>query len=99
MGRTVGKRIRPGERARALCDYCGALWDRRKLRVDGAGRLVCPDEGPGRDGVTLSRLNAEHAQAWAERQGRHDPPDGTFDKETATAIPNPIAGVRTGTFS
>ncbi len=43
------------------CDYCGVLWPRSRLRRDGAGLLSCPDEGDGRDSVTLSRLNAAGA--------------------------------------
>lgn len=42
-----------------MCDYCGAHWRRSQLRVDGAGFLVCPDEGQGRDTVTLDLLNAD----------------------------------------
>ena len=41
------------------CDYCGAKWRRSQLRRDGAGLLVCPDEGDGADTVTLDRMNAE----------------------------------------
>lgn len=41
------------------CDYCGMMWKRSKLRKDGAGLFVCPQEGPGRDAVTLTRLNQD----------------------------------------
>jgi hypothetical protein len=43
------------------CHYCQTLWPRSKLRRDAAGFLSCPDEGPGRDSVTLARLNAQGA--------------------------------------
>ena len=41
-----------------MCDYCGIIWPRSKLRLDGAGRLVCKDEGPGLDYVTLQERDA-----------------------------------------
>jgi hypothetical protein len=41
------------------CDYCGVAWRRSQLRRDGAGLLVCPDEGPGEDAVTLSEKNQD----------------------------------------
>lgn len=63
--RTVGRRW-PGSAPRsdyvALCAYCGTHWRRSQLRVDAAGRLYCPQEGSGRDAVTLARLNAAGAQ-------------------------------------
>lgn len=34
-------------------------WKRSALRKDGAGLFVCPQEGPGRDAVTLTRLNQD----------------------------------------
>jgi hypothetical protein len=39
------------------CDYCGFAWKRSALRKDGAGLYVCPQEGRGRDVVTLTELN------------------------------------------
>lgn len=65
--RTVGRSIRPGERRRIQCDYCNTLWDKRLLRRDASGLWVCPQEGPGRDGVTLTRGNAEASRAAAQR--------------------------------
>jgi len=65
--RTVGRRIRPGERRRVQCDRCNTLWDKRQLRRDAEGMWVCPQEGPGRDGVTLTRGNAEASRASAQR--------------------------------
>ena len=54
---------------RARCAYCGVHWYRSEMWVDGSGNLVCPDEGDGRDAVTLSKLNAEAAAAHAGRAG------------------------------
>ena len=65
--RTVGHKIRPGERRRIYCDRCNTLWDKRDLKRDAEGMWVCPQEGPGRDGATLTRGNAEHLRAYAER--------------------------------
>ena len=91
--KTVGNKQRQGERSRALCDRCGTLWDRRLLSMDGEGMLVCPQEGHGRDGATLTRGNAAAARAAADRQRpqRRDP--GVYQKEP----PVPIVSV-TGNF-
>lgn len=43
----------------ATCDYCGCPWPRSKLRRDGAGRLACPQEGPGLSTVELAKAEAE----------------------------------------
>ena len=42
-----------------MCAFCGVVWYRSQLTMDGAGMLVCPDEGTGRDEVTLGRLIAQ----------------------------------------
>lgn len=80
--RTVGRKIRPGEKHRWKCDRCGTLWDKRDLRRDGEGMWVCPQEGPGLDGATLSKGNAEHLRGYVqrlkpavERVGRYGNPD------------------------
>jgi predicted RNA-binding Zn-ribbon protein involved in translation (DUF1610 family) len=65
--RTVGRKIRPGERRRFKCDRCGTLWDKRDLCRDGEGMWVCPQEGPGLDGATLSRGNAEALRSYVQR--------------------------------
>lgn len=56
---TIGKKWHgdPGDYT-AMCDLCGVYWPRSKLWKDAAGSLRCPDEGDGRDAVTLSRLEA-----------------------------------------
>ncbi len=95
--RTCGRHIRHGERSRAICDRCGALWDRRQLRIDGEGMLVCPDEGWGRDGATLTRLNAECSRSYADKMRARKTDAGRYDKETATPIPGQIGSI-TGTF-
>lgn len=62
--RTIGRRV-PKDRPRGdytcMCSYCGVMWYRSKLRKDRAGNLACPNEGSGRDAVTLSDLNAAAA--------------------------------------
>lgn len=73
--RTIGKRWprnAPRGDIQSMCDYCGVMWRRSQLRRDGAGLLVCPDEGTGRDTVTLDKLNA----AGARRVPRRFDPDG-----------------------
>lgn len=60
----------------AICDYCGVKWRRSQLRRDRAGKLYCPDEGSGRDAVTLAQGNARGAAAAAAKHGNRRPPDG-----------------------
>lgn len=57
----------------AKCDFCGVVWPRSRLRKDGNGRLVCPDEGRG-----LSIYEAQQAEtAFYEGLGkRHNASDG-----------------------
>lgn len=65
MGRTISfkwPRSAPlGDHA-VICDYCGVQWRRSQLRRDRAGLLYCPDEGPGRDAVALSRDNVAQSR-------------------------------------
>lgn len=89
--RTSGRRIKKGERSRALCDHCGARWDRRELVRDASGLLRCPQEGDGRDAVTLTEANVAAAEAWADRKIPEPYDPGMYDKETAAAV-----GQRTG---
>ena len=79
--RTCGYRLKSGERSRAVCAYCGTRWDRRALYRDAAGLLTCPQEGRGRDAVTLTRDSVAQAKAWAQqkRTEPHDP--GRLDNE------------------
>ena len=63
--RTVGRK-RPSQSPRgdfqALCDQCGVMWYRHRLRRDASGFLTCPDDNDvGHDVVTLSRANAADA--------------------------------------
>lgn len=89
--RTVGRRIKNGQRSVALCDYCGARFDRRDLVRDASGLLRCPQEGDGRDAVTLNEANVAAAEAWADRKIPEPYDPGQYDKETAAAV-----GQRTG---
>lgn len=81
--RTVGSRIRTGERRRIICDYCGTLWDKRDLHRDAQGLWVCPQEGTGRDAITLTKANVASAKAYAA--GARTPAEisGRYDKESA----------------
>jgi hypothetical protein len=65
--RTSGRRIKSGERRRIQCDHCNALFDKRLLHRDGEGLWTCPQEGPGRDAVTLTRGNAEALRDFTQR--------------------------------
>lgn len=78
---TSGRRIRSGERERASCSYCGAVYDRRDLVREPGGLLRCPSEGSGRDAITLTRDSVATAEAWAQRKASepHDP--GPIGKE------------------
>lgn len=67
-----------------MCDRCNTLWDKRLLRRDSEGMWVCPQEGPGRDGRTLTEGNAEALRAFAQRlrvpgeiTGQYPDPDVT----------------------
>jgi len=51
----------PGER-RDFCAYCGMKWYRSQMRRDASGQLACPDDQPGRDAVTLDRINSQNAR-------------------------------------
>lgn len=62
--RTIGRTVHPpfDTQVPAMCAYCGAMWPRNQLWRDGAGNLVCPNEGSGRDRVTLEKENARLAR-------------------------------------
>ena len=85
--RTVGRKIRPGERRRWKCDRCNTLWDKRDLKRDGEGMWVCPQEGSGRDGATLARGNAEHLRAYAERLRVPGEITGRYGNTAVEALP------------
>lgn len=89
--RTIGRRVKKGQRSVALCDYCGARFDRRDLVRDASGLLRCRQEGDGRDAVTLTEANVAAAEAWADRKIPEPYDPGQYDKETASAV-----GQRTG---
>ncbi len=58
---------------------------------DASGLLRCPQEGPGRDAVTLNEANVAAAEAWADRKTPEPYDPGMYDKETAVS-----PGQRTG---
>jgi hypothetical protein len=70
----------------ATCGICGVRWPRAKLRYDGEGQLVCPDEGRGLDGVTLERMNALYRERPLPR------PDST-PVEHKVRAPDQVFGV------
>jgi hypothetical protein len=45
-----------------ICDWCGVPWRLSQMTLDAAGHLRCPDDQRGRDGVTLSLVNARAAE-------------------------------------
>lgn len=55
----------------SLCSICGVACARSKLRRKADGMYYCPDCQPGRDAVTLSRLNAQYRPVY-----RREPMDG-----------------------
>jgi hypothetical protein len=85
--RTVGRKIRPGERRRIQCDHCNALFDKRQLRRDAEGLWTCPQEGPGRDGTTLTRGNAEALRAFTQRLRPTSEVTGRYPEDDMTPIP------------
>lgn len=73
MSKTIGRhkpRSLPKGDYECLCDYCGTVFYRSKLRRDGSGKLFCPDEGEGKDAVTLSQESAQENEPWIRSE--HD---------------------------
>ncbi len=93
--RTVGRRIKPGERRRIKCDRCNTLWDKRELRRDAEGMWVCPQEGPGRDGATLTRGNADALRAYAQRLRVPGEITGRYGDTAVTATANKTGNLLT----
>lgn len=96
--RTIGRHV-PKDRPRGdyevLCSYCGVVWYRSKLRLDRAGNLACPNEGPGRDVVTLSELNAAAAteyRPFPEAMTRQDGTSAAPDPQAPGPFIPPIHG-------
>ena len=86
--RTIGRKwpsSAPKGDFQCMCDYCGVQWRRSQLRRNRAGLLVCPDEGNGRDAVTLSEQNAAGAQEYASRLGRQRRDPGNFDHDDGSS--------------
>lgn len=81
--RTVGRKrpsaSPPGD-YQALCDQCGVVWYRARLRRDASGFLTCPDDNDvGHDAVTISRENAAGAGL---RRGKRANNDGANYDQT-----------------
>lgn len=55
----------------SMCSICGVACARSKLRKKADALYYCPDCQPGRDAVTLSRLNSQYHPVY-----RRDPMDG-----------------------
>lgn len=52
---TVGRRYYgPSRNWAEACDYCGVMWHRHELIIDGNGLLACPDD---QDGMTERELD------------------------------------------
>lgn len=80
--RTIGRKrpsaSPPGD-FQALCDQCGVMWYRYRLRRDASGFLTCPDDDDvGHDSVTLSRENAAHAASMRGARAVND--GGNYDQ-------------------
>lgn len=59
---TIGRRYSGPRRNYACpCDYCGVMWHRHELVLDGNGYLACPDDRDGRTEKELDALRAEGA--------------------------------------
>jgi hypothetical protein len=86
MTRTIGRRRKLGETGSSLCDRCGTRWPRSSLWRDLEGLLNCPQEGKGRDAVSLTKANVASAKAYARSYDRPPRYPGCLDKETATPI-------------
>lgn len=91
--RTVNRKIRPGERRRVMCDHCNTLWDKRLLRRDSDGLWTCPQEGPGKASVELTKGNAAHLKAFAERLRVPAELTGRYGDIAVTAIASETPGV------
>lgn len=91
--KTIGNRI-PTTVSRndypCRCDYCGVPWYRSQLRVDGAGKLYCPQEGDGLDAVTLNEIDAAERM---EEIPELEPRDGTFAKLPLQATPPTLESI------
>lgn len=55
IGRTYTGSLREIE---DVCDYCGVSWHRKKLRLDAAGFLACPDDSRGRTAIEIDAQRA-----------------------------------------
>lgn len=86
MSRTVGRKIRPGERRRFECSYCSGLFDARRLTRDAMGLWRCSCVGNERDAVTLTKGNAEASRNAAQRLRVPAELSGRFQNDQVTAL-------------
>jgi len=88
MGLTMPRRLPrnyPRGDFQAMCDYCGAVFYRSALVRKEGGFLACrKDCAKGRDEVTLSRLNAEHAAQVLKQD--HPADHGNQDRRSLPTI-------------
>ncbi len=91
--RTSGRHIRPGERRRIQCDHCNSLWDKRQLYRDSDGLWTCPQEGKGKASVELTKGNAAHLKAFAERQHVPGEITGRYGNIDCTPISSQTPGI------
>lgn len=68
----------------SMCSICGVACARSKLRRKADGLYYCPDCQPGRDAVTLGRLNAQQRPTRQREpmDGGGFDPRGPYEAET-----------------
>ena len=91
--RTVGRKIRPGERRRYLCDYCSSLRDKRELTRDASGLWRCSCVGNERDQVTLTRGNAEALRNYTQRLRSTPEQAGLYPMESLSPVASQTGGI------
>jgi len=88
MGLTMPRKLPrnyPRGDFQAMCDYCGSVFYRSALVRKEGGFLACrKDCAKGRDEVTLSRLNAEHAAQVLKQE--HPSDHGNQDRRSLPTI-------------
>lgn len=94
--RTISKRwpkTAPRGDYPAYCDFCGTKWRRSELRVDGDGKLYCPQEGEGMCRGDAHRANAQARREEAARSARRATGGrADIDAFPAVTITTPVGG-------
>lgn len=88
--RTIRRKLSRGHSpndTQRMCAYCGVVWYKSRLKMDRSGNLYCPDEGNGRDAVTLSEGNAAAAATYRPRIPIHD--TGSIDTSSTPTKSSP----------